>query len=214
MAYQRLQRRDIAPKHQEANGEGMAEHTGTQTPLLWPGDPLTKAAKEQIDASTGETTTLLTQEEMIFSWVPHLHELLGSGARVVHREQQRPQGFSPEGILPLLLALPLDLNHPLVSIQIRQTQTAPFRKANACLIEEPQDGTIARCITVRLGARFRKRRTRFLQTLAFLFPNDPNEGLAHFGYADIGCRRSRNRASGFQPIAERPHGPRRGAAHR
>jgi hypothetical protein len=71
------------------------------------------------------TAKTMMWEHRILWWIPHLHELVGSGAIVVHIEQQRLQGLPPERNPPLLLtAFPMSQSHSFFSIQIHQTQAA------------------------------------------------------------------------------------------
>src|SRR5260370_26432496 len=131
---------------------------------------------------------------MVFSSTAPLCQLFLIRTMFIQVIEQIAQTILSQSDTSFLGAFPQDRDHPMLAVEIPNTQIGQLRNANPRVIQEPQNSTVAHRSSFSNGAVFIGRGTCVQELFKLFGCNGLNQGLADLGKHNaikgVGCQGS------------------------
>src|SRR5260370_3980885 len=131
---------------------------------------------------------------MVFSSSASLVQLFLIRTMFIQVIEQIAQTILSQSDTSFLGAFPQDRDHPMLAVEIPNTQIGQLRNANPRVIQEPQNSTVAHRSSFSNRARFIGRGTCVQELFKLFGCNGLNQGLADLGKHNaikgVGCQGS------------------------
>src|SRR5947209_9786623 len=114
----------------------MAEDVRTNTLALGQINPATKTLEQHVYPTLFRSKTAFTQKHMIFVRITNRQQRIAVLAIPINVEKQSAQRVAPKRDTPLFIALAMNDNRALVTVQVCQPQITQLRQADTGIRSE------------------------------------------------------------------------------
>src|SRR2546423_1543119 len=132
----------------------MAEDVRTNTLALGQINPATKTLEQHVYPTTSQSKTAFTQKHMIFVRITNRQQRIAVLAIPINVEKQSTERVATKRYTPFLIALAMNDNRALVTVQVCQPQITQFCQADTGIPQQPENSAIASSVHVGDRANF------------------------------------------------------------